>query len=42
MMLAQPGWPALVKTFHIATIMSSAMSSPKIIETGLGGLLSEL
>ena len=42
MMLAQPGWPALVNTFHIATIISSAISSPKIIETGLGGLPSVL
>ena len=35
MMLAQPGWLAFVNTFHIATITSSAMSSPKIIEIGL-------
>ena len=27
-MLAQPGWPAFVNTFHIATITTSATSSP--------------
>jgi hypothetical protein len=38
MRLAQPGWPAFVNTFHIAMISSNPMSSPTIIETGLGGM----
>src|SRR5678815_510075 len=42
MMLAQPGWPAFVNTFHIATITTSAMSSPMIVEIGLGAVPSVL
>src|SRR5438094_1373748 len=33
---------AFVNTFHIATIRNSAMSSPTIVETGLGALPSVL
>ncbi len=40
MMLAQPGWPAFVNTFHIATITTSATSSPMIVEIGLGAVPS--
>src|SRR6478609_5359989 len=42
MMLAQPGGPALVNTFHIATISTSAMSSPIIVANGLGAVPSVL
>ena len=35
MMLARPGWPAFVKTFHIAAIFSSAISSPITPAIGL-------
>ena len=42
MMLAQPGWPAFVNTFHIATITTSATSSPMIVEIGLGAVPSVL
>ena len=42
MMLAQPGWPAFVNTFHIATISTSAMSSPIIVANGLGAVPSVL